>query len=223
MNRTMEHRVPRLAVVSAALVLIAAYLVVSNRNPSADASSHRLTPAVRARGLGFELGIAPGDKAWVLAAIAQARPEARELIGVVDGLVTIRTVNEPNMPYVGLAEQGTDDIRLNIAFLDGEREQDRATTVLHELGHIIDFELIPDDEIVKLAGEVPASGACLTPETGDCTAPKERFADTFAKWALRGAVSSAGAGYGVMSPASLEEWGAPLGLLAAQESLLEKK
>ncbi len=49
---------------------------------------------------------------------------------------------------------------------------------------------------------------------GDCTAPEERFADTFAKWALRGAVSLAGAGYSVASPASLEDWGAPLARLA---------
>jgi hypothetical protein len=59
----------------------------------------------------------------------------------------------------------------------------------------------------------------LTAETGDCTAPEERFADTFAKWALRGEVSVIGSGYAVMSPTSLESWGAPLGLLAAQQSV----
>jgi hypothetical protein len=45
---------------------------------------------------------------------------------------------------------------------------------------------------------------------------EERFADTFAKWALGGRISLAGSGYGIPAPASIEDWGAPLGLLAAQ-------
>jgi hypothetical protein len=49
-----------------------------------------------------------------------------------------------------------------------------------------------------------------------CTAVEERFAETFAKWALSGRVSIAGDGYGIPTPASLEDWGAPLGLLAAK-------
>ena len=44
----------------------------------------------------------------------------------------------------------------------------------------------------------------------------QRFADTFAKWALRGRISLAGSGYGIPAPASIEDSGAPLGLLAAQ-------
>jgi hypothetical protein len=46
--------------------------------------------------------------------------------------------------------------------------------------------------------------------------PEERFADTFAKWALRGAVSGVGSGYSLATPVSLETWGEPLGLLAIQ-------
>jgi hypothetical protein len=44
-------------------------------------------------------------------------------------------------------------------------------------------------------------------------APEELFADTFAKWALSGAMS-VGSGYGVPMPASIEGWGQPLGALA---------
>jgi len=33
---------------------------------------------------------------------------------------------------------------------------------------------------------------------------------------LRGAVSAAGAGYAIAAPASLEDWGAPLGALAVR-------
>ena len=48
----------------------------------------------------------------------------------------------------------------------------------------------------------------------DCERTEERFADTFAKWALNGAVSEVGAGYGIAMPASLEGWGAPLAELS---------
>ena len=59
---------------------------------------------------------------------------------------------------------------------------------------------------------IPRGGACGA--AIDCDRAEERFADTFAKWALRGAVSAAGAGYGVPNPPSLEDWGAPLAQLA---------
>jgi hypothetical protein len=209
----MSQRAILLSVAGLAAALLAVMQVAAK-----GGGSERLTPAVRAAGLTFAPDVAPADQEWIRAAIAQTRPEARQLIGAVDGLVTISTVNLPGAPFVGLAQPGTDDIRLNIAYLDGERKADRATAVVHELGHIVDFELIPDDQMAELASTLPSSGACLTAETGDCTAPEERFADTFAKWALRGAVSTVGAGYGVVSPGSLEQWGAPLGLLAAQSS-----
>jgi hypothetical protein len=216
----MNQRFLRFAFVGAVLALFTGYQVASNRSPAQGSSTqHELTPEIRARTLSFEPGVAPDDQKWILAAIAKARPEARQLIGAVDGLVTIGTVYEPGVPYVGLATEGSDDIRFNGAYLDGERKQDRDQSVLHELGHIVDFELVPDDQLAALAAQIPSTGSCVTAERGDCTAPEERFADTFAKWALRGAVSTTGAGYGVMSPSSLEDWGAPLGLIAAQQTL----
>jgi hypothetical protein len=217
----MDTRALRLVAVAVVIVLAVGGKVASGRGAAGlHGTRHELTPEVRAAGLTFAPGVAPGDRQWVLAAIAQARPEAQKLIGAVDGLVTISTESMPGAPWVGMAQEGSDDIRLNLAYLDGERTQDRSTAVLHELGHIVDFELIPDEQMRRLAAELPSSGGtCLTAETGDCTAPEERFADTFAKWALRGSVSIIGAGYSVMSPASLESWGQPLGLLAAQQSL----
>jgi hypothetical protein len=219
----MNQRILRFAFVGAIVALFTGYQVTSNRNPAQGSSTqHVLTPEIRAQTLSFQPGVAPDDQKWILAAIAKARPEAQQLIGAVDGLVTIGTVYQPGVPYVGLAQEGTDDIRFNVAYLDGERKQDRDQSVLHELGHIVDFELVPDDQLAALAAQIPSSGACITPESGDCTAPEERFADTFAKWALRGAVSTVGAGYGVMSPSSLEDWGTPLGLIAAEQTLLAR-
>jgi hypothetical protein len=217
----MDTRTLRLVAVGVVIALaIGGKVTASRGSKTLDATQNELTPQVRAASLTFGPTVDAGDQQWIREAIAQARPEAQQLIAAIDGLVTFETVSQPGAPWVGLAQQGTDDIQLNIAYLDGERKQDRSTAVLHELGHVIDFELIPDEQMRQLAGAIPSTGGgCLTAETGDCTAPEERFADTFAKWALRGSVSVIGAGYGVMSPASLEAWGQPLGLLAAKQSV----
>jgi hypothetical protein len=213
------RRIRFIAVGVVVALAIGGKVTVSRGSKVVDATQHELTPQVRAAGVTFAPGVAPADQQWILAAIASARPEAQSLIGAVDGLVTISTMNVPGAPWVGMAEEMSDDIVLNLAYLDGERRRDRAQAVLHELGHVIDFELLPTDQMQQLAGAVPTTGACMTPESGGCTAPEERFADTFARWALRGAVSAYGAGYQVMSPGSLEGWGEPLALLAAKQSV----
>ena len=76
--------------------------------------------------------------------------------------------------------------------------------------------MVPEALNAELDAGIPSGGPCISPgdALGACAEPEERFADTFAKWALRGAVSAAGAGYGIPAPASLEDWGAPLGALA---------
>jgi hypothetical protein len=77
--------------------------------------------------------------------------------------------------------------------------------VLHELGHVVDYALVAPELGRQLDAAIPPDPAVV----------EERFADTFAKWALRGSVSIAGAGYRIPTPSSLEDWGAPLGALAA--------
>jgi hypothetical protein len=215
----MDVRTIRFAVVGVVILLAVGAKVTASRGAKGSEDANKLTPQVRAASLTFAPDVAAGDQQWVLQAVATARPEAQQLIGAVDGLVTIHTVSVPGAPYVGMADPESDDIVLNIAYLDGERKQDRAQAVLHELGHVIDFELVPDDQMRQMADQLPNAGACMTPETGGCAAAEERFADTFAKWALRGAVSAYGAGYMQMSPGSLESWGEPLALLAAKQSV----
>jgi hypothetical protein len=176
-------------------------------------------PQVKAASFTFDASVAPGDQEWILGAVAKVRPEARQLIDDVDGMVTISTYSEPGGDAVGTAQQVGNhlfQVRFNLAYLDGERKADRDKTVVHELGHVIDFALMPAGMRDQLAAQLPSSGTCFTADTGDCTAPEERFADTFAKWALRGAVSADGAGYSTLSPASLETWGTPLAQLAIQ-------
>jgi hypothetical protein len=174
---------------------------------------------LKAASFAFDASVTPQDQAWILAAVTKVRPEARQLIDDVDGMVTISTYSEPGGDAVGTAQQVGNhlfQVRFNLAYLDGERKADRDKTVVHELGHVIDFALMPAGMRDQLAAQLPSSGTCFTADTGDCTAPEERFADTFAKWALRGAVSAYGAGYSTLSPASLETWGTPLAQLAIQ-------
>ena len=75
---------------------------------------------------------------------------------------------------------------------------------LHELGHVVDLAILDDAARDRLAAQVPLTGVA-TAKRADCAAPQERFADTFAKWALRGAVSITGAGHSLPAPASLED------------------
>jgi hypothetical protein len=77
---------------------------------------------------------------------------------------------------------------------------------------VIDFALVPAALNTTLDGQVPRGAPCGL--AVDCDRQEERFADTFAKWALRGAVSEFGAGYGIPMPASIEDWGAPLARLS---------
>jgi hypothetical protein len=197
--------------------MLAACAAVALSGCGADASA--LDSDVRAATLRFADAVAPHDREWILEAIGKVRPEARQLIDDIDGMTTVTTFNEPDGVAVGLMREsapGRYEVSFNLAYLDGERKLDRDSTVAHELGHVIDVALVAPELRDRLAASLPVVGGCVSADTGDCTSPAERFADTFAKWALRGEVSAAGAGYAVATPASLEDWGAPLAALAVE-------
>ena len=209
------------------LVVIAAWAIVAVIGvrvwPDAGAAAtggNKISAETRAATLRFAPDVAPKDRAWILAAVQRARPEAQRLIAEIDGLVEVRT-DLPQGEAIGLAEMSMDAAAVNfdVRTLNGVRALDRDVVVLHELGHVIDFQLVSDELVEELDQQIPRVGSCgdsaLLP-TGACTAVEERFADTFAKWALRGRISLAGSGYGIPAPASIEDWGAPLGLLAAK-------
>jgi hypothetical protein len=187
-----------------------------------DGDTIEITAAARAGGPRFAPGVAPADRGWVLAALQRARPEAARLIAEVDGLIEIRTDLSAPGGAIGLTQAGPGGIvvSFDIAELNGKAVLQRDTVVLHELGHVIDFAIVPHALGQRLDAGIPRGGACTSPDDrrGACAEVAERFADTFAKWALRGAVSAAGAGYGIPTPASLEDWGAPLGGLAVRLS-----
>lgn len=219
----------RYAPVVIALCVVASLLSVSLRVHRAAATAEpTVTAESRAATLTLAPGVTPNDKAWILGAIATARPEAQRLIAEVDGMIEVRTdLNAPGSAYppgaeqaIGLTHMVGDHamITLDVRELDGERAIDRNIVVLHELGHVIDYVLADDALVAQLDAGIPAAGNCNGPSdgVGACTAIPERFADTFAKWALRGRFSLAGSGYGIPTPPSLEDWGMPLSRLAAE-------
>jgi hypothetical protein len=213
-----------------ALIVIVVCALVSSLVAHAHSarSSDRpgITPAIRANSANYA-DVAPQDRAWIQASIASARPEAQRLIDQVDGLIDFRTdLNRPGTIYpgvppgvIGLTDYtgGRATISLDAGRLDGDRAIDRPMVVLHELGHVIDFLLVDDERMAQLDAGIP-TGSCqvMIADGHGCTSVEERFADTFAKWALGGRFSLAGSGYGIPTPPSLEDWGAPLGRLALE-------
>jgi hypothetical protein len=220
MTGAMVTALRLLAIAVFGLVVIGAVLPVvmdkaqgDGRLTTSDGDTVDITDEARSAGFTFAPGVAAGDREWILQAIARARPEAARLIAEVDGLVVVGTFSAGGTT-LGITrghERGF-TVDLNVGYLNGERALDRATVVLHELGHVIDFALVPEALDVQLDGQIPRGGPCGA--AIDCELMEERFADTFAKWALNGAVSEVGAGYGIAMPASIEDWGAPLAQLS---------
>jgi hypothetical protein len=205
---------------------LAAVLAVSLAFAGCGAEKPPVDPAVRAATFRWDTTVSDKNRKWISAAIDEARPEARQLIDDIDGMVVIGTYAQPGAAEVGMMRpvgNGDYQVVFNLAYLNGDRKIDRTPVVLHELGHVIDHALVAPELRDQLAAALPPLGSCVSPVHGDCTAPAERFADTFAKWALRGAVSATGAGYGVATPASLEDWGAPLARLAIEIDVASRR
>jgi hypothetical protein len=177
-----------------------------------------LTPAVRRAGLQFDPSVAAGDRQAVLTAIAAARPEARRLVHLVDGLVDVR-VGAVGGLAIGVTEVDDPGYRMTLdlglaSSRFGERGIERL--VLHELAHVVDHALLPDGLIDSLDAGIPAGLGCDQGTMGACADRAERFAETFAKWALGDIGVNLDIGYKVPPPSvSLDVWGAPLARLAA--------
>jgi hypothetical protein len=183
------------------------------RLTTSDGDTVDITDKARGGTFAFAPTVAEADRRWILAAVARARPEAARLIAEVDGLVVIGAFQQGgNTLGVTRGTERGFTVDFNIALLNGDNALDRATVVLHELGHVVDFALVKQELNARLDAQIPRGGPCGA--AVDCDVMEERFADTFAKWALNGAVSEVGAGYGIAMPASIEDWGAPIAQLA---------
>ena len=198
----LRHRSPRPSEVAGARYRL--------DRASADSSGALyLSAELRRRGFWFDAIVAPADRQAFSAAVADARPEARALIALVDGLVDVHvaTTETPN------GYDLTVDLA-RVSAMYGRRGIDRV--VLHELGHVVDFALVPDDVTGPLDAEIPRGWGCEDGTTGACASREERFAETFAKWATGDLGADLYIGYKVPPPSvSLETWGQPLAQLAA--------
>jgi hypothetical protein len=167
----------------------------------------------------FDARVAPADREAFLAAVTAARPAARRLIGEVDGLVDVH-VGPTGVPgAIGLTESDGGRYRVTVDLgLVARRYGERgiARTVLHELGHVIDGALVSDALSARLDAEIPTGLGCEDGKLGACASRQERFAETFAKWALGDIGVNLDVGYKVPPPSvPLDTWGEPLAHLAA--------
>jgi hypothetical protein len=203
-----------------ALAVIGLVAVVSMRHSSSTASAGRgvghLSPPERAATFTFDPATAPADRTAVLTAVADARPEAQRLIAAVDGLVDIHIATTA-AGVVGTTQQLGDrfSMVLNLGGVSrryGQRGIDRL--VQHELGHVVDFALVPAAVHQQLDAAVPAGYGCDQQMMGGCANTRERFAESFAKWASGDIGVDLYLGYKVPPPDDLDRWGAPLAALA---------
>jgi hypothetical protein len=177
-----------------------------------------LTPALRAGTFRFDAAIAPADRTVLLEAVAAARPEARRLVALVDGLVELRIGRPAQADAVATTLVGGPryPITIDLARIWSRSGQRGVTrVVLHELGHVVDHALLPDALVDPLVADVPTGWGCSRAQTGACTAAEERFAESFAKWASGDIGVNLALGYEIPPPASpLEAWGRPLARFA---------
>jgi hypothetical protein len=201
-------------------VLALAGIASSHRSERAPAGLPPISDQIRRAGLHFDPAVVAGDRQAVLGAIANAQPDARALIASVDGLVDVG-VAPIGSHSVGLTQQvGVTRYRVTldlgtVAARYGQRGI--ARLVLHELGHVVDFALVPESLNRVLDAGIPAGLGCEEGVLGGCASRDERFAETFAKWALGDIGVNLNIGYKVPPPRlPLEAWGAPLARLAAE-------
>jgi hypothetical protein len=168
--------------------------------------------------LRFAPGTAQSDRAVVLTAIADAGPEARRLIEMVQGLVTVSIA--PIAAGVAGRTGSTADgyaVELDLGRVSrayGARGLARVT--LHELGHVVDGARVGSDMEKSLDARIPRGWGCDDGgKSGACANRRERFAETFAKWATGDIGADVYLGYRVPPPVPLEGWGQPLDSLVS--------
>ena len=181
--------------------------------PAAPDKTPRITAVERAKSFIWDSSVSAYDRQLIEQAIAGADPRAQALIAEVDGVTSIMlgaipgaagsTLDVGNGFYTVMLDLG--GVQRNL----GPRGISRL--VLHELGHVIDLALVDDGLNAQLDAAIPVGAPC-PPGTplGACAPQEERFAETFAKWAMNDIGINLYIGYHVAPPADLEAWAQPL-------------
>lgn len=176
-----------------------------------------LDAGARARTWEVSPEVTAADLQWISSAVAAARPEARRLLDAVDGLVVLHGHGAGPAGFV--RPDGTRYVlSLHLPDLRAVGPKLRDHVVMHEFGHVVDFALVPQAVNAAMDQGIPRLEACHGDGvSGGCTSIEERFADTFAKWALNDAVGpvagNLAAGYRVPPPNNLAGWAEPLAAL----------
>ena len=178
-----------------------------------------LDGGTRAAPLRFAAAASPQARSYFLAAVAGARPEAQRLIELVDGLVTVRFAALSQARAIGLTSFDGERFEVTIDFDALTRHHHIGAlnaTVLHELGHVVDRAIVPDDLAARLDAKIPTGINCIPGRsTSTCPPIAERFADTFARWAMDDISINGTVGYRVLPPVPVAAWGEPLARLVA--------
>lgn len=177
-----------------------------------------LDATTRAAPLRFAAEASPREQSYVLAAVAGARPEARRLIDLVDGLATVRFGAVSRAGAIGLTSFDGKRFDITIDFEALSRRHGinaLNATILHELGHVVDRAIVPDELAARLDAEIPTGINCIPGRsTSTCPPIEERFADTFARWAMDDISINGTVGYRILPPVPVAAWGRPLAELA---------
>jgi hypothetical protein len=209
-----------LAVLAVLLAVLAVAGIKHRGAAAAGRTIGQVSASERAATFTFDPTTAQADRDAFLTAVSHARPEAQALIATVDGLVDVHVVPTES-GTVGTTQSAGDRYRVDVnlglvARRYGQRGIDR--TVLHELGHVVDFALVPQSLDDRLDAEIPRGYGCdagsSNSGTGACASEVERFAESFAKWATGDIGADLYLGYKVPPPDDLASWGAPLAALA---------
>ncbi|MCW3004742.1 MAG: hypothetical protein JWQ20_4040 [Conexibacter sp.] len=215
-DRTRTFAAPLIALAVLALLVLAAR---PHRAGSAAQGGRRvgqITAQERAQTLRFDPAVAPADRDAVLQAVRDARPDAQRLIAAVDGLVDVHVASTAaGIAGMTQSEGSRYSVTLNLGVVArryGRRGIDR--TVLHELGHVVDFALVDGALHRRLDAAIPLGYGCDQQMMGGCADTRERFAESFAKWATGDIGVDLYLGYKVPPPDDLEAWGAPLASVA---------
>ena len=126
-----------LLLIAGAIAVAAVSAAANKRKPDGvllteDGQTVEVTAEARAATLRFAAAVPPADRAWVLAAIAAARPEAQALLGEVDGMTTVGALAAPDGITLGVAQGGPSgfSVDLDLVALGGVARGDRSTVVL---------------------------------------------------------------------------------------------
>jgi hypothetical protein len=179
-----------------------------------------LSAQERAATFTFDPGVPVVDRDAFLTAVSRARPEAQALIAAIDGLVDVH-IGVTDAGTVGTTQSIGDrfNVSVNLGMVSqryGQRGIDR--DVLHELGHVIDIALVGPELSAQLDATIPRGYGCDRGTSGSCANERERFAESFAKWATGDIGVDLYLGYKIPPPDDLAGWGAPLAKLAGPGS-----